>query len=159
MSTFEPGTELTMLEAKLGRLDAVDECVFCMIVAGELPSVRLHEDERTIAILDIHPAAPGHALVIPRAHAADIHEIDPDDLAAAGRTAKRIAGLARTKLSADGVTIMQSNGEAAWQTVFHFHIHVIPRRAGDPLVLPWVPDPAVTPAEQLDSIRQTYLAD
>ena len=130
-----------------------------MIVAGELPSVRLHEDERTIAILDIHPAAPGHALVVPRAHAADIHELEPDDLAAAARTAKLIAGRARDHLGAEGVTVMQSNGAAAWQTVFHFHIHVIPRTPGDPLVLPWVPNPDATPAGELESIRQIYLAD
>jgi len=137
----------------------VDGCLLCRIVAGELPSVRLYEDERTIVILDIHPAAPGHALVIPRAHAADIHEIDPDDLAAAARTAKVIADRARERLGADGVTVMQSNGAAAWQTVFHFHIHVIPRRTGDPLTLPWVPNPEMTPVEQLESIRQSYLAD
>ncbi len=137
----------------------MDGCLFCRIVAGELPSVRLYEDERTIVILDIHPAAPGHALVIPRAHAADIHEIHPDDLTAAARTAKVIADRARERLGADGVTVMQSNGAAAWQTVFHFHIHVIPRSTGDPLTLPWVPNPEMTPVEQLESIRQIYLAD
>jgi histidine triad (HIT) family protein len=117
------------------------DCIFCRIVAGELPSQRVYEDERTVAIMDINPAARGHVLVLPRTHARDLHEIDDEDLAACARTAKRIAGRARDRLGADGVTVMQSNGAAAWQTVFHYHVHVIPRDDGDPLVLPWRPAP------------------
>jgi histidine triad (HIT) family protein len=115
------------------------DCLFCRIVAGELPSTRVHEDERVIAIMDIFPATRGHALVIPRVHAADVTDADPDDLAASARVAQLLARRAFGRLRADGVTVMQSNGAAAWQTVFHYHVHVIPRYEGDPLVLPWTP--------------------
>jgi histidine triad (HIT) family protein len=132
-----------------------DDCVFCKIIAGELPSTRIYEDERTIVILDIFPAAPGHALVIPRAHAADLHEIALPDLDACAHVAKQIAALAVQRLGAEGVTIMQSNGAAAWQTVFHYHVHVIPRTTGDPLVLPWKPDVPADPAD-LNRISESY---
>ena len=118
------------------------DCLFCRIVAGELPSVRIHEDERTLAFMDIAPATRGHLLVVPRAHAADVHEIEPDDLAACAATAKLLAGRLRERLGTDGINLLNSSGEAAWQTVHHFHLHVIPRYAGDPLRLPWTPRPA-----------------
>jgi histidine triad (HIT) family protein len=117
------------------------DCLFCKIVAGELPATRVAEDERTLTFMDINPATRGHALVIPKAHARDLHEIDPADLAACAQAAQRVAGRAREALGADGVNVLNSCGEAAWQTVFHFHMHVIPRYAGDPLRLPWVPGP------------------
>jgi histidine triad (HIT) family protein len=119
----------------------VADCIFCKIVAGELPSAVVASDERALAFLDINPATRGHTLVIPRAHVEDIHEIDADDLAATTALAQRIAGRARERLGADGVNLLHSSGSAAWQTVFHFHIHVIPRYLGDPLRLPWVPAP------------------
>jgi histidine triad (HIT) family protein len=128
------------------------ECLFCRIVAGELPSTRVHEDERVIAIMDIFPATRGHALVIPRAHAADIRDVAADDLAAAAQAARLLAGRAVERLGADGVTVMQSNGAAAWQTVFHYHVHVIPRYEGDPLVLPWTPGGEPTAAEELERL-------
>jgi histidine triad (HIT) family protein len=115
------------------------DCIFCKIVAGELPATILAEDERTVSFMDIQPASRGHALVIPRAHATDIHEIDPEDLAAVARSAQRLAAKMVTTLGADGVNLLNSSGRAAWQTVFHFHMHVIPRYEGDPLRLPWVP--------------------
>ena len=124
------------------------DCIFCKIVAGELPAMIIAEDERTIAFMDIQPATRGHALVIPRAHCKDIHEIDPDDLAAVASSAQRIAAKAVAELGADGVNLINSNGRAAWQTVFHFHMHVIPRYAGDPLRLPWTPA-----AGDMDEIR------
>ena len=114
----------------------MSECVFCRIVAGELPSTRVYEDERVIAIMDIFPATRGHVLVLPRAHADDIRGMPADDLAACAAAAQRLAERAISRLGADGVTVMQSNGSAAWQTVFHYHVHVIPRYGGDPLVLP-----------------------
>ena len=137
----------------------MDDCLFCKIVAGDVPSTRVHEDDRVIAIMDIFPAARGHVLVIPRAHAADVHAVRDDDLAAAAAVAKRLAGKAVDGLGADGVTIMQSNGAAAWQTVFHYHVHVIPRYVGDPLVLPW--RPATTPADpaELTDISRSYCSD
>ena len=104
-------------------------------------------EERAIAFMDINPATRGHALVIPRAHARDIHDIGAEDLAAVrgARRARRAAG-ARATLGAAGVNLLNSSGAAAWQTVFHFHLHVIPRYAGDPLRLPWTPAPG-DPAE------------
>ncbi len=121
--------------------DAQPDCLFCKIVAGEIPATVVAEDERTIAFMDINPATRGHALVIPRRHARDVHEIDPEDLAAVARAAQRLAGRAVQRLGADGVNLLNSNGSAAWQTVFHFHVHVIPRYSNDPLRLPWTPGP------------------
>ncbi len=117
------------------------DCIFCKIVAGELPGQIVGEDERTISFMDISPATRGHALVIPRAHAADLLEIDAEDLAAAAIAAQGLARRAKERLGAAGVNLINSCGAAAWQTVFHFHIHVIPRYADDPLRLPWTPAP------------------
>jgi len=117
------------------------DCIFCKIVAGELPSERVYEDEHTVAFMDINPATRGHTLVVPRRHARDLLEIEPGDLCHVSRTAQHIAGLAHDRLGADGVNLLNSRGAAAWQTVFHFHMHVIPRYADDPLRLPWTPEP------------------
>ena len=122
------------------------DCIFCKILAGELPARIVDEDERTIAFMDIAPATRGHALVIPRAHAADLLSVERGG--PAGGRARRAAAWPRAsqeRLGADGVNLINSCGAAAWQTVFHFHVHVIPRYEGDPLRLPWVPaqgDPA-----------------
>jgi histidine triad (HIT) family protein len=137
----------------------VSDCIFCAIVAGETPSVRVHEDDRTIAIMDIFPATRGHVLVVPRAHAADVHRVADEDLAACARVARDLAGRAVAGLGADGVTIMQSNGAAAWQTVFHYHVHVIPRYDGDPLRLPWSPGSQPESEETLVAISQAYSQD
>jgi histidine triad (HIT) family protein len=117
------------------------DCLFCKIVAGEVPATIVAESERTIAFMDINPATRGHALVIPRTHARDLHEIDAADLEEVVTMAQRVAAAAVRRLGADGVNLLNSNGPAAWQTVFHFHMHVIPRYAGDPLRLPWTPAP------------------
>ena len=117
------------------------DCIFCKIIAGELPATRVHEDERTLAFMDINPATRGHLLVIPRVHAVDLLEIDPEDLAAVSRVAQDMAHRVHDRLGADGVNLLNSCGKAAWQTVFHFHMHVIPRYADDPLSLPWIPGP------------------
>lgn len=121
------------------------DCIFCKIAAGELPATIIDEDERTLAFMDIAPATRGHALVIPRAHSTDLLSIDREDLSAVALAAQRLASSAKQRLGADGVNLLNSCGGAAWQTVFHFHVHVIPRYDGDPLRLPWVPsagDPA-----------------
>lgn len=118
-----------------------DDCLFCRIVAGDVPSTRIMEDDATLAFMDINPATRGHALVIPKTHAADIRDIDPADLAAVVGSVQRLARLACERLGAEGVNVLQSSGAAAWQTVFHLHFHVIPRYGGDPLRLPWVPGP------------------
>jgi histidine triad (HIT) family protein len=117
------------------------DCLFCKIVAGEIPATIVAQDEHTISFMDINPATPGHALVIPREHAQDLLSIETDDLAACIHAAQRLAGRAKEALQADGVNLINSCGADAWQTVFHFHIHVVPRYAGDPLRLPWVPKP------------------
>ena len=115
------------------------DCLFCRIVAGQLEATKVAEDERTVAFMDINPATRGHALVVPRAHAADLQAVDPDDLAACALAAQRLAARMRERLGAAGVNLLNSSGAAAWQTVFHFHVHVIPRYDGDPLRLPWTP--------------------
>ncbi len=117
------------------------DCLFCKIVDGEIPATRVHEDERTIAFMDINPATRGHLLVIPRSHAADLTEVALEHLAACAAAAPALAVRAKEKLGADGVNLLNSCGRAAWQTVFHFHVHVIPRYANDPLRLPWLPEP------------------
>jgi histidine triad (HIT) family protein len=117
------------------------DCLFCRIVAGDLPSTRIYEDERTVAFMDINPATRGHLLVVSRAHAADLLEIGTEDLAAVAETSQQLARLVSERLDADGVNLLNSCGAPAWQTVFHFHLHVIPRYAGDPLQLPWHPAP------------------
>jgi len=130
------------------------DCLFCKIVSGEIPATRIAEDERTITFMDINPATRGHVLVIPREHAKDLLSIDPGDLAAVAQAAQRIASTMPERLEADGVNLLNSCGPAAWQTVFHFHVHVIPRYDTDPLRLPWVPAPGdrdeiATTAQQL----------
>ena len=120
---------------------AVEDCIFCKIAAGDLPATIVDSDERAVAFMDISPATRGHALVIPREHARDLHEITAEDLQACALMAQRLAATARERLGADGINVLNSCGEAAWQTVLHFHLHVIPRYADDPLRLPWVPGP------------------
>jgi histidine triad (HIT) family protein len=117
------------------------DCLFCKIVAGEIPATRVREDERTVAFMDINPATRGHLLVVPRAHAEDLLEVGEADLAACAAAARELAASVKERLGADGVNLLNSCGRAAWQTVFHFHVHVIPRYAGDPLRLPWTPAP------------------
>jgi len=117
------------------------DCLFCKIVAGELPAQIVAQDELTVAFMDINPATRGHTLVVPRRHAANVLEIEPDDLAATVLAAQRLARLITERLGADGVNLLNSCGSVAWQTVFHLHVHVIPRYAGDPLRLPWTPAP------------------
>jgi len=124
------------------------DCLFCKIVAGDLPATVVHRDERTVAFMDINPGTTGHLLVIPREHAKDLLEIDPEDLAAVARSAQRLARRAKDVLGADGINLINSCGAEAWQTVFHFHVHVIPRYVGDPLRLPWIPGPG-----NLDAIK------
>jgi histidine triad (HIT) family protein len=128
------------------------DCIFCKIVAGELPATIVDEDERTIAFMDINPATRGHALVIPRAHSADLLSVEQEDLTAAAVAARRLAARAKERLDADGVNLVNSCGAVAWQSVFHFHIHVIPRYQDDPLRLPWVPAPG--DAEEIAAAAQ-----
>ena len=122
------------------------DCIFCKIVAGEIPAHVIAQDEHTLTFMDIAPGTCGHALVIPLRHSADLWEIGEQDLAAVMLAARRQALKVRDRLDADGVNLINSCRPAAWQTVFHFHVHVIPRYVDDPLKLPWVPG-ASDPAE------------
>jgi histidine triad (HIT) family protein len=117
------------------------DCLFCGIVAGSIPSETIDSDERTVAFMDINPATPGHALVVPREHSADLLQIGDEDLTATMLAAQRLSRRMKDVLEADGIDLINACGAAAWQTVFHFHIHVVPRYEDDPLKLPWIPEP------------------
>ncbi|MDQ3588165.1 MAG: HIT family protein [Actinomycetota bacterium] len=118
---------------------ADDDCLFCKIVAGELSAENVDEDEHTLAFLDINPWTRGHTLVVPKQHARSVYEISDESLAWTMSAAKRLAERLRDRLGSDGVNLLNSTNSAAWQTVFHFHVHVIPRYEGDPLRLPGQP--------------------
>jgi histidine triad (HIT) family protein len=117
------------------------DCLFCGIIAGSIPSETIDSNERTVAFMDINPATPGHALVVPREHTADLLEIGEEDLSATMLAAQSLSRRMKDVLDADGIDLINACGAAAWQTVFHFHIHVVPRYEDDPLKLPWVPEP------------------
>jgi histidine triad (HIT) family protein len=119
-----------------------EDCIFCKIVAGEMPAELVQEDEHTLAFMDINPWTRGHALVIPRTHSRNLYEVGDDDLARTMAAAKRLAERMRERLDADGVNLLNACEPAAWQTVFHFHVHVIPRYDEDPLQLPTKPQQA-----------------
>lgn len=109
-------------------------CVFCAIIAGDAPAIRVHEDDAFVAILDIRPFTRGHALVIPKAHTVDLTDTPPETIAAMATIGQRIARAARASgLHADGNNIAINDGKAAFQSVFHIHLHVVPRRDGDKL--------------------------
>jgi histidine triad (HIT) family protein len=114
-----------------------DGCVFCAIAAGDRPAHVIAESDRALAFLDLNPATEGHTLVIPRTHAADIWNLGPEDGAAVWTLVRQTATLLRERLVPDGMTLMQANGKAGWQHVFHFHMHVLPRWNGDRLRGPW----------------------
>lgn len=114
-----------------------ENCIFCKIAGGEIPSAVLYEDEDFRVILDVGPASKGHALILPKEHYANIYEV-PDELAAKAMVlAKKMAVKLKEALNCDGINILQNNGEAAGQTVFHLHIHLIPRYAGDQVGISW----------------------
>ncbi len=120
----------------------MSECLFCKIVAGEIPSHKIYEDGEHLAFLDIFPASLGHTLVIPKSHHVDIHSIPAEKYGALASRAKEVADLLMAKLGSEGTTIMQMNRSAGWQTVFHAHMHVIPRWESDSLHKPWDIAPA-----------------
>lgn len=122
------------------------DCIFCGIVAGKTPATTIAETERAIAFMDINPVTPGHVLVIPRSHSTDLLDTPADDLTACILLSQQIARRAKDRLGADGVNLLNCSGEAAWQTVFHVHIHVVLRWKDEPgkdrLGLPWDPVPS-----------------
>ena len=114
-----------------------NSCIFCKIISGDIPSIKVFEDDDTLCFMDINPAQPGHALVIPKRHWADVHAIPDDEISAVVKTAKRVAGAVQRAQAPDGINLVQSNGEGAAQSVMHFHMHVLPRSRGDELMLNW----------------------
>lgn len=117
----------------------MDNCIFCKIAAGDIPSATLYEDDDFRVILDLGPASKGHALILLKSHYANIYEI-PDELAGkVMKLAKKMASAMTKALGCDGFNLVQNNGEAAGQTVFHFHIHLIPRYKDDRVGLTWAP--------------------
>jgi len=119
-----------------------DDCIFCGIIAGEIPAEKVDEDEHTVAFMDLNPWTRGHALVVPRRHSPSLYEIDDQDLSRTAIAARRLARRMRQRLHSDGVNLLNAAEPAAWQTVFHFHIHVITRYEDDPLELPTRPQQA-----------------
>ncbi len=125
------------------------DCIFCKIVGGEIPSFKLYEDSATLAFMDINPVNDGHALIVPKAHYEDVFAVSGDALAATAATAKKVAAAAQAALEPAGMNLFQCNGEAANQTVMHFHMHVIPRCIGDDLGMNWELEPG-----DMDAIAQ-----
>jgi histidine triad (HIT) family protein len=113
------------------------DCVFCMIRDGKIPSAKVYDDERTLAFMDINPLTRGHCLVVTKAHAATLYDAEVEDLKAAVATAKKVAGALRKALNPDGLNVLQANGAAAFQSVPHFHLHLIPRWTGDGKGFDW----------------------
>ncbi len=114
-----------------------DECIFCRILAGEIPCFKVYEDDDTLAFMDINPVHPGHVLVIPREHSANVFEVSDAAIAATAKSARRVAKAVRATLEPDGMNLLQCNGEAAAQSVQHFHMHVLPRAMNDGASLNW----------------------
>jgi len=133
-------------------------CIFCKIIAGEIPCFKLHEDDDTLAFMDINPASEGHALVIPKAHAADVHAVSQEAIAATVVTAQKVAGAIEKTLHPEGINLVQCNGPAAAQSVMHFHMHVLPRSHGDELKLNWGLNPGDMDAigALAERIRKNY---
>ena len=127
----------------------MSDCVFCKIVAGQIPSTKVHEDDLTLAFMDIGQVNPGHVLVAARPHVENIFGLDDALAAAVFQTAARVARAVKKAYAPEGVTLYQANGAAAGQTVFHFHLHIVPRHANDGMRLTW---PAKNPPrEQLEA--------
>jgi len=133
----------------------MEGCVFCKIVQGQIPCVKVYEDDRVLAFADINPITRGHTLIIPTAHAENLWQIDEADLMAVGRAAKKIAAAIRTSLKPDGIACLQLNGRAVNQVVMHYHFHLIPRWNTDPelKMTAWELIPG-----NMDEIKQTAAA-
>ena len=115
----------------------MDNCIFCKIIDGSIPSTVVYEDADFKAIMDISPAAKGHVLILPKKHCADLLSIDPDVASKALILASKIANAQKKAFNCDGINLLQNSGEAAWQSVFHLHIHLIPRYKDDKVMVPW----------------------
>ncbi len=133
----------------------MSNCIFCKIAKGEIPSNTIYEDDSFRVILDNGPATKGHALVLPKEHYADLLEIPEDVVAGAVKVAKKVASNMKEKLSCDGLNLVQNNGEAAGQTVMHFHLHIIPRYENDGQHILW--KPTSPSADELVAIKNEIL--
>ena len=129
-----------------------DDCIFCKIAHGEIPSSTIYEDEDFRVFLDLNPAARGHALIVPKEHYADLFELDEELCKKAMVLAKLLAVKMKAVLGSDGFNLMQNNGEAAGQTVFHFHLHLIPRYKDDKAGITWKPG-SVSPEEREELVN------
>lgn len=123
----------------------MSDCVFCKIVAGTLPSVRVHEDEWTLAFMDIGQVNPGHVLIALKAHAENLYALNDEQAAALGRASVRVARAIRDAFAPQGLSVYQANGKPAGQTVYHYHVHLVPRYEGDGMALSW---PVKNPARE-----------
>lgn len=130
-----------------------ENCIFCKIANGEIPSRTLYEDDRFRVILDLGPATKGHALILPKNHYSDLFALPEDEAAEAAKLAKKMGAKLVEKLHADGLNVVQNNGETAGQTVKHFHIHLIPRYENDGQHILW--NPGKMSDEELDSVAET----
>ena len=129
-----------------------DDCIFCKIANGEIPSATVYEDSVCRVILDVKPANKGHALIIPKEHFDDIYSIDAETAAKIFTIATEVAKAQKAELNPDGLNILQNNGEAAGQTVFHFHMHLVPRYIKDNVTMTWIPGKADT--EELSTLSK-----
>jgi histidine triad (HIT) family protein len=126
------------------------DCIFCKVIAGEIPGQIVDSDDRTITVMDINPATRGHVVVIPREHSKDLLSVSDEDLVSTMHAVRRIVERMRETLAPAGFNVLNNMGRAAWQSIFHFHVHVIPRYEDDPLQLPWLPQPA--DPEELEAV-------
>ena len=117
------------------------DCVFCKIIAGEIPAFKIYEDDHTLSFMDINPANEGHVLVIPKQHSRDLHAVSPQALTHTVLTARKVAAAVDATLHPPGLNLLQCTGPAAAQSVMHFHMHVLPRYEGDELKLNWGLEP------------------
>ncbi len=129
------------------------DCIFCKIVAGEIGSIQVLEDQHTLAFMDINPIAPGHTLIIPKQHWQNLYEMPDDQLGFVAASAKRVALAVKKVLVPDGVSLIQANDRGAAQSVFHFHMHIVPRTLGDELRVNWPMQPG-EPDEIRDIARR-----
>ena len=129
-----------------------DNCIFCKLANGVFPTNKIYEDDEFTVILDINPANLGHALILPKQHYANLFEIDEEVAGRAMKLAKKVATIIKEELGCDGINVVQNNGEAAGQTVFHFHVHVIPRYDNDDFKIGW-------PQSEPDADKQAALAE
>ncbi len=135
----------------------MSDCIFCKIANGEIPSNTIYENSEFRVILDNGPATKGHALVLPKAHYADLFEIPEETVAGAAKVAKEVASNIKEKLGCDGLNLVQNNGPVAGQTVMHFHLHIIPRYQNDGQHILW--KPTQPSAEELVEIRKTIVGE